>query len=579
MATTHPTETKRFPTTPEPNGSVWAAIWLYLRYHLLTKSLFIFGVIPLFQWATNALIRSTGKDVIGRDELLNLALTWQGIALMTLFVGFIVLAIATDISAFIIMEATRLLRGRLPGVFPTLGQALRAIVQFTKPSTLLLIGYMALIVPLSGVGLSIGPLRQFALPVEAQEVIQANPIYHNTYYLALAGFLVASIFLIFTFHFVLLHDNTPWQGMKASVRFVAENAWSLGKLMVKRLGTLVVIIAGIVLVGVLVLSALKGVDFFEQIRGLTTIVGVLLAMQANGVILFILLPMQIANLTRLFVTYHTPPETDESNTAPIAFHLTYLPEPPAHPAKYPHVFVVAFILIDVLLNGVGAYRTLVQVDDIAKARTPIGVIANHRPTDHQPPATLTDIQTSLDQGVREVYVEVRPDATGQLGFSPEHSADELITEVSPRAKLIVVLPNGATDTDATALAELIARKERSTEVTLASEDYPLLERTKASHPGLATGFISNLSVGDFSQLSADTVILESFAVKQGLATQLQAQGKRVVLLSAKTADALAYDIHTGVDAIITDYPAALQQALEANTGRSDMDLVIDAIFN
>lgn len=578
MPTTQPTEIKRFPSTPEPNGSVWAAIWLYLRYHLVTKSLFIFLVIPLFQWATNALIRSTGKDVIGRDELLTLALTWQGISLITLFIGLVVLAIATDISAFIIMEGTRLLRGRLPGVFATLGQALRAITQFTKPSTLLLIGYMALIVPLSGVGLSIGPLRQFALPVEAQEAIQANPVYTNAYYLALVGFLITSIFLIFTFHFVLLHDNTPWQGMKASVRFVSENAWSLAKLMLKRLGVFAAIIGVIVLVGVLVLSALKGVDLIEQIRGLTAVVGVLLAMQANGVILFILLPMQIANLTRLFVTYHTPPETDESNTAPMAFHLTYLPNPPATPAKYPHVFVAAFVLIDILLNGVGAYRTLVQVDDIAKTRSHIGVIANHRPTDAQPPTTMAAIQSSIDQGVREIYVEVRPDGSGQLVFDADTTAEALITQTTPRAKMMLVIANGASDADVATLAHIVTTHGAQSAVTVTSEDYALIERANVTHPDLTTGFISNLSVGDFSQLSADTVILESFAVKQGLATQLQAQGKRVVLLSAKTTEALAYDIHTGVNAIITDHPVELQQALEANQGRSDIDLVIDAIF-
>lgn len=578
MPTTHHAEIKRFPSTPEPDGSVWTAIWLYLRYHLLTKSLFLFGIIPLFQWATNALIHSTGKDVISHDEFLSLALTWQGIALITLFVGLVVLAIATDISAFIIMEATHLLRGRFPGVFPTLGQALRAIIQFAKPSTLLLIGYMVLVVPLSGVGLSIGPLRKLALPVQAQEAIHANPIYHNIYYVALACFIIASLFLIFTFHFVLLHNNTPWEGMLASVQFVAENAWSLGKLMIVRIIKFAGLIGGITVIGALILSALKGIDLIDQVQGFTTVAWVVIAMQANGVILFILLPRQIANLTRLFVTYHTPPETDVSHTASMAFHLTFLPEPPEHPAKYPHVFVAAFILADILLNGVGAYQTLVQVDDIALARTHIGVIANHRPKEHQQPATLADIQTSIDQGVPEVYVEVYQGANGQLYFDSETTANQLVTQVTPRAAMIVVLANGTTDDALAALIQSITTEGFQAQVTIASEDYPLLERTKAVQPDLRTAFISNMSVGDFNHLNCDAVILESFAVNQGVADQLHNQGKFVLLLSAKNTDAMAFEVHNKVDAIITDHPVALQQALSTNEGRSDLDLIIDAIF-
>ena len=574
MPTTQQTETKQFPTTPEPGGSVWAAIWLYLRYHLLTKTLLAFGVLPVFTWATNQLIRSTGREVIGREEIIQLALSGQGITLAALFVGFLMLAIATDISAFIIMEATRLLRGQLPGVFPTLGYALKAITQFAKPSTLLLIAYMALIVPLSGVGLSIGPLRQFALPVQAQEAIQSNAVYLNTYYGILAAFLVTSLLLIFTFHFIILHDASPWQGMKQSARFVVENARSLGLLMAKRLAFIALIVGGFTLVGALVLSVINGVAFEDQVRGITIIVGVLLAIQANGVVLFILLPMQIANLTRLFVTYHTPPETDESETAPLAFHLTYLPQPPEQPSPYPHLFVAGVLLIDVVLNGVGAYRTLVQVDDLTQARQPSTVIANHRTNGQEPAPTLASIRHSLDQGFNEIYVDAIWDDQDQV--PPHTSLSQLMSELKAPTLVIAAVPRGSTQAQVDAL--IAAQPSTGAQLTLASEDYALLQHVHRAHPHVRTAFIAGLSVGDFSQVTTDMVILESFEAHQGRATDLKHHGIRTILNTSDPAERVATQLHPDIDAIITNQPEALRAALTNREGQSDLDLLWQATF-
>lgn len=62
----------------------------------------------------NSLIASSGSTVLSSGDYLPVLLGWQGAVLAVLGIALVVLTIATDISAFIMMESVRIKRGAYP---------------------------------------------------------------------------------------------------------------------------------------------------------------------------------------------------------------------------------------------------------------------------------------------------------------------------------------------------------------------------------------------------------------------------------------------------------------------------------
>ncbi len=575
--TTEPQPTVTPRQTPDMASSLWADLWLYVRYHIVTKVLLLFGVLPVIRVGMNTTIASVGKPIVGRDDLLSLAFSPQGIVVIVLLSMFVVLAIATEISAFIIMEATRVLRGGQPGVFATLGAAIRASQRYFVPSTVLLIAYMGLIVPLSGVGLSIGPLRQFALPVDIQEVIQANSSYSNAYAVAVIGFMVLSYFLMFTFHYILLDYATPWQGMTRSMKFMWINGLNLAKETITRSGKTVAIGAGIVLLAAFVLSAYQGAAVTAKLRSFISLIGVVGAIQANGVLVFILLPLQIRNSTQQFITYHTPPETDETATSPLGFDLTYLPERTASPTPYPKFFVTALLLMAFLGNGVGFYTSFVRIDDVIVDRKPISIIANHRENDLGVEPSIQAITESIQHGATGIVVDARNDGKGQWGLA-DGTALPIVTQVAKgQARVFVVLPRHITAHDSYALIDVLEQESTLAEATLLSTDYSLLADIHRHNPTVSTGYIADFALGDLSALPVDTIVIERFNATEETLKALKTKHIQVLYRSAEPPKELALTVPNEVDGLITNHPKQLREAFNQVEGRSPAELLITPI--
>lgn len=558
-----------------PNANIWADIWLYIRYHLITKTLMVLTVIPSFTWVVDKVIGSMGRQVISQDDYLSLLLSPQGILLIALGLVLVVAAIATDISAFIIMEGTRILRGQLPGVRQTLFAAVRTIKQYAHPSTLILVAYLVLIVPLSGVGITIGPLRDFALPVEYQEAIAANPLNLWASYAVLGGLIISGLFLMFTFHFVVLTDQTPWQGMKHSIRFVWFNKKELAWTTIKRTGIFALQVGAVGAMVLLIYTLLSGMDMSAQVRRFVLLSSVLLALQANGFILFILLPMQVRNSTRLFITFHTPKATSQEVDPPLV--KEYLPNPNRPPRLAPQIVIGSILVVDVIANGIGAYRTALQFDEVFQPRERVTVYGTPDSDGLTQLDSIASIQEAAASRFSWLVVDTVSNAPVGLTMKSGEPLSQALETAKDAVNLLVRLPDDAQLSDVTPIYEHLIQQQMENQVLVAISHHPLLVDSEGRYPQIPTAFISELSVGDLTKSPADAIIVEEFERKQERVQQAREAGKTIIIRSARSVKELGIEGHHNIDGIITRHPKALRAALREREGKSDWDLILESI--
>lgn len=102
--------------------------------------------------------------------------------------------------------------------------ALASFPRFLQPAGLLILAYVGLVVPLTGMGFGLSALSGLRIPNFITSVIYANPLYLSGYtaliiLLAVAvAVAVAGALSIFVFHAVLLRGTTVWGGFRFSWR-------------------------------------------------------------------------------------------------------------------------------------------------------------------------------------------------------------------------------------------------------------------------------------------------------------------------------------------------------------------------
>lgn len=606
---TEATKAKRF----------WQDVWLYVKYQLFTKPIFFLVVWPLSKWLTGMLIGSTGRSAISSGDWKSVLLSWQGGLLVLLGIAMIVLLIATDISAFIIMEATRITRGKRPTAFQTLIAALKSIRLYFHPATLILAAYVGLIVPLSGVGLSVGPLKGFKIPNFITDVIFKNTLYLTAYTSALLVFAFIGFFLIFSFHFIVLEVVNPWVGIKKSVLFVKQNWASFIKRM--PIGALFLgsaLALSFILTMALLLVPRAFVGGLEHSR-FWTILTMLIGATLIAFIMFLVVPIVVRNLTDFYFEFNDDAVVedvviDEALTPPPT-----LPIEVKDPGKRPFLALSGLIVIAVFFNVGLAWVSSEFFDQLFKQREGIQIVAHRAGGDLGPENTVEGMDAAIKEGAAWAEIDIQRTKDG--GYVVNHDGNfarttgddrtsldlttaeatrldvkDLFDPSRPSAKvntieefmeaskgkigLFIELKGSTADEQMVDdMAKLIKERGMEKEAALLSLDYKLIDYAETNYPELITGFLYFFSVGEPSTLKGDFLIMEEREATPENIERIQAAGKKAVVWTVNTDESIQQFITTDIDGIITDYPVKVREAIEARKHLSDQDLIIEAVFS
>ena len=188
--------------------------WLYTKYQIITKGLLLAAVFNISSAILNYLIRASGRSTISSGDYKRFLLSFQGVGALILGIVLVIFLIGTDINGFIIMSALIKEKRIKMTARNMLIAGIKSLKSFLRPSGILIILYVAAVVPLAGIGLAISPMEDFQIPKFITSVIFGNRIYTIIYYTIIAGSLFVSLRYIFLFHYILILGNRIGEGLR-----------------------------------------------------------------------------------------------------------------------------------------------------------------------------------------------------------------------------------------------------------------------------------------------------------------------------------------------------------------------------
>ncbi|MDO4683966.1 MAG: glycerophosphoryl diester phosphodiesterase membrane domain-containing protein [Lautropia sp.] len=599
-----------------PTGVI-AELWLYIKYQLLTKPFLLFVIFPALGLVTEALMLSAGRRVLSSGDYLSFLFSWQGGVLVLLGVMVVVVTIATDISAFILMEAARLSRRAYPTAFQSLSAALVSTRLYLHPGTWLLVVYVAVVAPLGGVGLSVGIFKDFSLPNFITHVIYTTPLYLVLYGMLVAGLAALGFFLQFAFHFVVLEGRNPWQGTCASVRLVKGNLLPLISTIARAVRFIGMMLVLILLLTLCLFWAAEQVPF-QGLRRFSTILALMVGGQLFSFLLLSSGPIFVRYLTDFFFLYRQPGPLNESlidrvlAPPPMAFRGVL------QRSRHPFRSLLRAGLMVLAVNSVTAVGSVWRFDEVFKPRDDIIVVAHRAGGDLGPENSLLGLEAAIRAGVAWAEIDVQRTADG--AYVVNHDADfRRVSGVARRAEevtlaearqltiedafdstrpagqvasladfmqaargrigLFIELKGATADRQMVDdVARMIREYGMEQQAAILSLDYTLVQYAEAQYPELDNGYLYFFSIGNPSRLTGDFLVMEEREATAGNIDAIHKTGKRVVVWTVNRATSIERFLASGVDAIITDHPLRVKTAIEARQSREERELVLHTIF-
>lgn len=612
-------------STPAAPPAKWRAtidliaeyFWLITRYQFITKLPFALVILPLYRMAIGWLITSTGQSALNSSNVKTVLLTPQGLVMALLSVGIVLVATATDITAFILMEGTRLNTGALPNARQTLVATLKTLRFYNHPGTLFILAYLVIVVPLSGVGFSVDLFSRVAVPDFVSDVI-ANSLTYSLAYIAILIVLMAiGAYGTFIFHVIALEERNPWQGYRRSAAMVRRHLWPILKAVgvtfgLTALGLLVVFVTMMIIAVLFDFVELS--TYWSRFWIFFWLFHVIAFL---GVVSLYFPPFLLFRLTRLYVHIRTGQTVAKiADWAGLATPSTLPPQAPK-PATKTYQKLGGCMAATTLCIAALAVPAIDQLNEV-QATPRIPVIAHRAGGNLGPENTIPALEAAINANIPWSEIDVQRTKDGGYiinhdktfarlsgsSATPQDLTTAEATRLPVENRFTPGQPDGHIDT---LEAFLLAAKDRINlfielkgvsadnqmvddvvalvnthqmhdQVVLIGLDADLIGYIEQTYPEFETGFIYFFSVGDIATLPSDYLIMEEAEVSSFRVQEVHAANKKVVVWTINSPDTLDEIAHLPLDGIITDIPTDIQQALTQTTKRFDFEIILDWLF-
>lgn len=594
-------------------------IWLYAKYQLLTKGLLSLVIFPLVFFFLNYFIRESGRSSISSGDYLDFLLSFHGLGFLFFVLVLVTILIGFDINAFIMMSA--LIRERKLAITARqmVFMSFRSLKTFLKPEGFFLMLYVSLVLPLIGVSFTISPMREFQIPNFIMDVVYKTPLYFAAYVAVLSVFTYVSIKYCFVFHFILLHDEKIPSALKRSKNLMKSNFFSFLKDFVgKTLGLFLFILAGIGLVSAGLIYGIEVFvhDVFEQ-RFFYLFVFLLLS-EVMTFVTFMIVPIVADRLTTLFFRYL---EKEGQDTA-LKGYIKEVGrvEDFSGRIRLKTRMAVLFLLIGIMLfNGGSALFLTFFFDDIFKEDREIAVIAHRGGGDLAAENTVESLLAAAKEGAVYSEIDVQRTKDGHYvinhdntflrvaGLSKKVSdltleevkklrvkdlfdeeresfevatLEEMLTAAKGKIGLFIELKGHTADKKMVdEVVKMIKERDMLSETAILSLDYALIQYAEATYPEVETGFLYFFSVGKTAEMVGDMLIMEEREASERKLCEIREAGKKAIVWTVNKEESIDKFVRKDVDGIITDYVKKVKDGLRRRDERSELEKMIDVIFD
>lgn len=588
------------------------------RYRIITLLIFAVPVL-LLDYLTELLADSSGAAITTAN--MGQFFSWRLPLFIVLSIALVLVFIIFEILGQIHLSYD-LLTGREVSVFREIGRGFKSVKHFLSPKGLLVALFIAVAVPLCGIGFSISLTESFRIPNFITSVIFSKPLFTILYSAGIVALIIVAFRWIFTVHGMLLDDKKAGEAMKQSVSLIKKNFKDFFiRFLIIILYSAAIMVASYfvckVLPGVILKNAGQSLPagyFIDVIKNGVTeadapvlgyrIAGalcILLGKYINAFVTLLVASNIMIKLTDRYLVY-TGRQPEKCTEVPqksyvlrkLAFFLV-----PAGIAAGACLIGIFFNQIPLFKNDsmpqIIAHRTggfmasensLEGVDESVKRnvygaetdiqRTKDGAyVINHDSTFSR----LTGVDKAPEELTLAEVKELRiKDTTGSGALLEVPTMEELLDRCKGRITAFVELKGARVDEKmADAAVAAIRERDMTDEAVLISLKYDVLDYVKKTYPEIKTGVLIFGGMGDISKMSCDMILMEEDMSTFWQILQLKAAGKQTGIWTVNKEDGMKHFLNSGADYIITDdIPMAIRMQEELKK-RTDVQLMEDRI--
>lgn len=591
--------------------------WIYTKYQLLTKSILFMVIFPLFKFALKHLILSTGRTSISSGDYLGFLLSFQGFGFLLLILAILTILIGLDINAFIIMSALikeNKIKLTARHLFIVSIKSLKLLL---KPSGLLIMLYIAIVVPLVGLGLSVSVMKNFKIPNFIMDVIFNNNLYFSIYITAILILTILTFMHIFFFHYLIIENQTVGKSLKKSFILMKKH-WKefIKEFFIKR---------GLLYIGFIAISVatIFIMLYFTQkltdvsIRRFSSIFIVLNVAELFWYTGLMIIPILSYTLTDLFYKFNEK----DGNKISIKININaeaferIIGEKVKLRTKFSlGLFFIVVTLINIVLSiGLTSY-----FDEVFKPKRNIDIVAHRAGGDLAAENSILGMNKAMELGAKwsEIDVQRTKDNHYIINHDPtlsrvtginKKSTDLTLAEIKKLKIKNLFDPNGdpqpiptieefldsakgkiglfielkgesADEKMADDVVNMIKNRGMEKETAILSLDYKLISYVEDKYPEIKTGYLYFFSMGDASKIKSDILIMEEQEATPEKIEWLHEAGKKVIVWTVNTDESVKKFVSSEVDGIITDYVKKVKDGIKTRDNRNDIQVIIESIL-
>ncbi|PID83501.1 hypothetical protein CSB11_00825 [Candidatus Campbellbacteria bacterium] len=591
--------------------------WLYIKYQIISKAVVGILVLPFFHFITQFMINTSGRTNISSGDYIGFFTSLSGMPVILLGLLILILILAVDINTFIILSALvqeNKLKVKIKDIFVKVFKSLK---HFFSPVGALLVLFVAIVLPLLNLGISLGPLKDFAIPNFITSVIFGNTFYMSLYVLLIFILTIIGIIYIFTLHFVILDEQKISFALKKS-RLLIKKYWK--KFIPEYIWETIKISAYLLFLGFLFMLLLGILVFFANFYLSIEILGIFLLIsffELFAFFAFMSVPIAIFVLTKLFYKYNKLEnkeidfefeKTEKLNEANLSEKIK---------VKTKLEVIILFIII-IFINLVSAWAVREDYKEIFKTKIKMDLIAHRGGGDLGAENTLDGIQKAIEQKAAFTEIDVQRTRDGKYiinhdaGFGrttgvdkkpfemtleeikklkvknefetqkpaqPVATIEEVLDTTKGKIGVFVELKEKTADEKmADDVIAMIKAKDMLDECVILSLDYNIIKYVEKKYPEVKTGYLYFFSVGDLKNLQGDYLIMEEQEATPENIDDIHNSGKKAIVWTVNTDESIDKFIHSNVDGIITDHILKLKEAIKESNERTEFEIVIDNLI-
>lgn len=595
----------------------FSVIWMYTKYQIITKVFLVFVLFPLYSWIMRILMESVGRVNVSSGDYIKFLLSYQGFGMLVVTLILLIILTGIDINAFIIMGAL-VKEGKIKiSAKRMIYVSLKSVRRLIQPSGILLMIYIALVIPLIGLGVTISPMKNFQIPNFIKSVIFDNLFYSVLYHILLGVLIFISIKYAFVFHYMIILNLKIREALRRASELMKNNWIKFVRDFILRL--LIYLMILLFLFGSAIGEMLLSINTFVEnlfISRFLTLFTMLIIFEITSFVTLMTVPVITYRLTDLFYKYN---EINGENVSIDIDEDKYKLQNENRTSVIKSTISKRLIFLIILVfNFIMSIYLSIFFNDIFKPERKIEIVAHRGGGDLGAENTIEGMKQAIKAGAKwseidvqrtkDGYYIINHDSTFKRVARDSRKASDMTLKEIKEIKVRDLFDSSRASQEVATLEEfmdaskgkiglyielkgktadykmvddvvrIIKAKGMIKETAILSLDYNLIKYTENNYPEITTGYLYFFSFGKTEQLIGDILIMEESQATENKIESIKNAGKKAVVWTVNTKESIEYFVNSKVDGIITDYVKKVKIGMEERNNRTDVDSIIYFFF-